>query len=207
MRQLPEPPQQERLPQSIEHTRWTPIKFLRTVKGKHYWLMKCKCGNEKEVCLSNYKTGKSLSCGCYRRELWAYEASQGKRYPGRLLPGESAKNQLMLIYKRGAKKRNFSFELTKDQFLSLTSGNCHYCGSSPQLIINPAKYRGKGNGAYVYNGIDRKDSNVGYVFENCVTACRACNYAKGRLTYNEFIEWLNNLIKFRNKKAKGEKQK
>lgn len=38
-------------------------------RGRHpYWVCRCKCGTEKEVCGSNLSSGKVVSCGCYGRE-------------------------------------------------------------------------------------------------------------------------------------------
>lgn len=50
----------------------------------------------------------------------------------------------------------------------------------------------------VANGIDRKDSNVGYIFENCVTCCSTCNRAKGKLTEEEFVSMCQKVVLHRN---------
>lgn len=39
-----------------------------------------------------------------------------------------------------------------------------------------------------HNGIDRIDSNIGYITSNCVTCCGGCNIAKGKKTPDEFID-------------------
>lgn len=49
-----------------KYGRWTVIK--RGERRKH-WLCQCECGTEREVDTTALKTGKSLSCGCYQREL------------------------------------------------------------------------------------------------------------------------------------------
>lgn len=46
---------------------WTPLKALYTYGGQKYWLMRCICGQEKELTYSSYKYLKSLSCGCMRK--------------------------------------------------------------------------------------------------------------------------------------------
>ena len=177
----------------VENTRWTPLSFSRRVGTESYWLMRCDCGAEKIVCLRNYRTGKSLSCGCYRKEVLC-----AQRGLPRLPVGESARNQLLLIYKRGAKKRGLDFSLSRDEFLSLTSDDCHYCGSPPTNVLDRGKYTGgRGNGALIYNGIDRVDSAIGYRPSNCVTCCMPCNHAKMRMSYGAFIAWLDRLVAFR----------
>lgn len=59
----------------------------------------------------------------------------------------------------------------------------HYCGgySSDWNI----KSRG--------NGIDRKDSNVGYVYENCVPCCSKCNFVKNKIPYKDFLHYIRRL--------------
>ncbi len=38
-----------------------------------------------------------------------------------------------------------------------------------------------------YNGIDRKNSTLGYTMDNCVTCCGSCNIMKNKFTEEEFI--------------------
>ena len=52
----------------------TVIKLLYSKKLKdnkhysHYYLCKCDCGKEVEICLSNLLTGNTKSCGCLKKE-------------------------------------------------------------------------------------------------------------------------------------------
>lgn len=39
-----------------------------TKNGKTHWICDCDCGNETVVYYYQLKTGKTLSCGCYRKE-------------------------------------------------------------------------------------------------------------------------------------------
>lgn len=176
----------------LTNSRWTPIERMPDRNGQQSWWMKCNCGVEREVNWKNYLKGKTRSCGCYRHEVLK------TREPGRnVLPhGVAARNSLMLTYKRGAIKRGYVFDLTVEQFTELTSSNCHFCNRPPNRTHFPIA---KGvNGAYQYNGIDRRDNSLGYVFENCLPACTECNKAKNTLTYDEFIAYLDALVTFRN---------
>lgn len=185
--------EQQRLERSIANTHWTPLESIgRDSEGRDLWRMRCKCGKEKQVRYRDYVRGLSLSCGCYRLAL-----SKNCRGKNRLPVGESARNQLMLIYQRNAVKHGREFALNRDTFLGLTSSNCHYCGQSPHQILNRSKYTGKGNGAYIYNGIDRINSDIGYLPDNCVSCCRMCNYAKNDMSYPDFINWLDRLVEHR----------
>jgi hypothetical protein len=49
--------------------RITVIAKAPSKKTQSKWLVKCTCGNEKEVLQVNLRNGSSTSCGCYRTEL------------------------------------------------------------------------------------------------------------------------------------------
>src|SRR3990167_6369828 len=91
-------------------------------------------------------------------------------------------NKLLANYKNSAKVRNVPFTLSDEQFRELTQEKCFYCGSEP----SQEKYRKFSNGAYVFNGIDRKDNSKGYVQGNVLHCCFICNRAKGNMSYEDF---------------------
>lgn len=172
--------------------RWEVIKFdhWRTEPlGKRvpYWLCKCNCGTERAVNIRNLHKGKSVSCGCYNREVVTH-GSHHFRKP----VGESSKRQLFCAYRTGAKNRNLLFEITFEEFGDLTSSDCHYCGIPPKQINKIKKL----NGNYIYNGIDRADSSKGYVKDNCVPCCKLCNYAKRDVPLEDFLTWINRVIQY-----------
>ena len=43
---------------------------------------------------------------------------------------------------------------------------------------------------FIYNGIDRKNNDMGYRLDNCVSCCTLCNRRKGGMEYAEFITWI-----------------
>ena len=113
------------------------------------------------------------SCGCLQKEISS------------LPPGEAAFNVLIRDYKRPAKNRDLVFDLSKEQIRELIKQNCHYCNCKPKKI------KRVGPSVLVYNGIDRVDSNIGYVKENVVPCCWVCNRAKYTMSYDEFISWVS----------------
>lgn len=48
--------------------RWTVVRYLRRDGKTSIYLCRCDCGKERQIGVGNLKNGKSLSCGCYRRE-------------------------------------------------------------------------------------------------------------------------------------------
>lgn len=79
----------------------------------------------------------------------------------------------MKRYVQSAKRRNLQWSLSEHQCHALFTAVCHYCANSPP--------------AASLNGIDRIDSIKGYTRDNVVPCCKQCNWAKGRLTYQQFL--------------------
>lgn len=165
------------------------LKFGKlTVKKRHhkdnknnvYWYCICECGKEKIARGSHLVSGNITSCGC---NAGINMIKLAQKRP----PGEAG---FMVLYRNimhGAKKRNLEFNLTTDFVKKLTSLNCHYCNSIPICFRSENSKFMKRYGTYKYNGIDRIDSNIGYIESNCITACKFCNVMKMDLSYNHFL--------------------
>jgi len=151
--------------------------------GKNYrvkWLCKCDCGNEKIIASNHLIKNEIKSCGCLR-----VEKSRNNKH-AYLGPGVSNMRSRIYIYKKSAKIRGYDYSLTEKQFVEITQKPCYYCGAPPN---NKHKQK-ETNGSYIYNGIDRVDNTKGYTINNVVPCCKTCNSAKGRLTLQEFKDWI-----------------
>jgi hypothetical protein len=141
----------------------------RDKKSNALWECRCDCGNIKTFQGSKLimKNNPTKSCGC-----------------SRILPsGQGAFNKLFYTYSYDAKRRGFAFDLTKDDFKNITKQPCFYCGENPSKVFGA-----KGNnGTYTYTGVDRIDSNKGYIKGNVIPCCSFCNTMKMNLNYNEFL--------------------
>lgn len=111
----------------------------------------------------------------------------------RLPYGESARNLLYAQYRSRAERDHRSWELTLVDFIRLTQRRCDYCGTPPSQKYLPNRYT---NGAYVYNGIDRKDNLRGYEPDNCVACCYVCNVAKATMTETQFLAWVKRVYSY-----------
>lgn len=120
--------------------------------GKAAWECICDCGKTFIATTRDLLQRDRVSCGC-------------QRYKKFLKVGEAGKKNLMCKYVRRAKLKSIEFSLTYDEFASLISSNCHYCGALPRktvqyvLKMHPEE-------TISYNGIDRKDSSLGYTSKN-----------------------------------------
>jgi hypothetical protein len=82
-------------------------------------------------------------------------------------------------------------DISIDLFYQLASSNCYYCG------IQPQNRRSKDN-LFLYNGLDRVDSNFTHNYDNVIPCCKYCNFAKSDLTMQEFDDWI---IRLKNHQA------
>jgi hypothetical protein len=156
------------------------------------WVGECECGNIVKQEYSNIIASKKkidaglirvYSCGC----------------KSTLPLGVSAAKAALRNYEKSAESRGYEFHLTFDEFLKITKSNCHYCDSPPMNSIGRTEKK-RGNGRYVYNGMDRLNNSVGYCLENVVPCCRRCNRAKDVMGKKQFLEWIERVYKHSIKK-------
>ena len=178
--------------------------------------IKCKdCGKDLEILYLSIKEEGNRCIRCsnifnskkdgrynYSEETKKIIIEKAKKH--HLPIGEASKNRAINSIQGSAKKRGFEYNLTREDFLKITSSNCFYCGSEPKNQCKSLNSNGKhgDNGDYIYNGIDRVDQNKGYILNNCVPCCKTCNWAKGTKTIKEFMSWIKQLINFQSKVIK-----
>ena len=160
-------------------------KKLGNSGGGVEWLCKCDCGNECKVIGSNLTHG-AQSCGCYALEM------------RRQSRGCTPQSYMFRSYQYSAAKRGLEWTLENDEFFSMTQQNCHYCGGVPRR--SGARERAALR-EFCYNGLDRKNNFVGYTTDNVVPCCKICNWAKGKLSYDDFIAYLERVRTFRSRIA------
>lgn len=150
-----------------------------------HWECECDCGEKTIVSISNLKKGQIVSCGCFALE----KSKERAKNLNTKKDGESALNSVIYSYKYNADIRDLEFNLTNEQVSSLIFAECKYCGAAPS---NKSKNR-YGNGDVIYNGIDRINNLIGYEKDNCVACCQNCNRAKYKMSYDEFINWIESI--------------
>lgn len=131
-----------------------------TSKGLVYDCI-CSCDVKKLCKHFDLKHGRAKSCGCSR---WVPRVSKSHR----------AAVVSYHKYKNKAWARDLPFELTPAEFEKLVMAPCHYCGTLPEVVA----------------GVDRKNSDLGYIKGNILPCCGQCNFAKSDTTYEEFLSWI-----------------
>lgn len=85
-------------------------------------------------------------------------------------------------YKYDAKRRNYEFALTFEQFAELINKECHYCPIAPS------------------RGVDRVNNSIGYTIDNCVPCCSKCNEMKMDKSVEEFYSHIEKIYHKKNQK-------
>jgi D-glycero-beta-D-manno-heptose 1-phosphate adenylyltransferase len=136
----------------------------------------CDCGNEKKVFSYDLTRKHVKSCGCLGKEI-LLKAQDATRERNNLAfaKGSAAQNSIFNWYVQNAKKRGLEFNISREEFLESIKKKCSYCGCEPSQLYIKNSHR------IVYNGLDRIDSNKGYISNNITTCCSQCNIAKGSL--------------------------
>ena len=184
------------------------------------WHCRCDCGNECDVYGTILTQGKTKSCGCLQKDVVSHMFTKDiRRYDedGSLtekfcpmckewrsidnyyknnysIDGYNSTCKICCkyrlkerykFYENNAKRRNLNFDLTLEQFDAITQKPCVYCGSY--------------NGIYKdkpFSGIDRIDSNKGYIEENIVPCCDICNKMKGTLTTEQWLQHMQSILQY-----------
>jgi len=94
---------------------------------------------------------------------------------------KNSKDQNYNVYKISANYKNLTFDISFQEYCDIVDKECYYCG-----IIQD-----KG-----FNGIDRKNQEVGYKLDNCVSCCKMCNYMKGSCSDEVFIKRAEHILTF-----------
>lgn len=128
--------------------------------GSVIWEFQCECGNKKICRLTRFRTGHTKSCGCLTN------IPIGEAF---IFKGGPAKSTWRRSYADGC-----SFE----KFLELSQQNCFYCNAKPSTHCKN----------FIYNGLDRLNSNKDHSEDNIVPCCWSCNRMKSNMNYEEFID-------------------
>jgi len=101
-------------------------------------------------------------------------------------------NALYSNCRTGAKSRKLEFNITKEEALYIMLQNCYYCNNSPKES-STSKKNNRTDTPFFHNGIDRLDSKIGYIKNNCVPCCGVCNMMKNKFPKDLFFEQISKI--------------
>jgi hypothetical protein len=143
----------------------------------------CTCGNTKKILAGNVLSSSVKSCGCKKYQL--LHAANKLHFENN--SNKSVEKRMYSNYKCHGK----DFELSFEEFTSLVSQDCKYCGTKPEQD----RFSKNRKLSLKLNGIDRVDSSIGYTLDNCVPCCSTCNGMKSDLPVGQFLTHINKIFK------------
>ena len=147
------------------------------VGGKPKWSYVCSCGQTGAVNtsqLTKKDKPKTMCNTCVRKKprIPIKNKAIKRHYQG---------------YTNNARSANRDFELSLQEFESLVVQDCTYCGAPP---------RPSGIFEYPMNGVDRIDSEIGYLSTNCTPCCTICNMMKRTLSMSKWFAHMKQILEF-----------
>lgn len=160
------------------------------------WICSCECGKNTNPILTHVLfAGKIKSCGCIKIETIKKNQKLSIERIRKYDPNIASARRRWKSYLYQDKNCNLTF----DQWMDISQKNCHYCGSPPNNKINyfssrkQSSEKGKLEGDFYCNGLDRVNSDGYHTIDNVVACCYTCNRAKSNRNLNKFIKYINNL--------------
>ncbi len=134
----------------------------------------CFCGTKFNALRCHLVTGHTKSCGCLR----SINVETG-----------ILKNIFSAYKSKAIKSRELEWSLSFDDFKEIVTMDCHYCGQPP----GAKHYHHNKKNFKMINGIDRVNSDLGYVKSNVVPCCKYCNRAKSDLSVECFEKLIDKI--------------
>jgi hypothetical protein len=144
--------------------------------GRIVWECLCDCGKTSYVQANNLRGGQSTTCG----------GASHKTIPD---GNPALYRKKFERYKSRAALVGFEFSLSLATFAKLVRMPCHYCGDEGHQ-----RALGSGPERTLINGIDRKDSAIGYIESNCLPCCHRCNEMKMDENYESFLDRMKRIL-------------
>ena len=166
---------------------WTVLGFSHShpKSRNQYWMVRCICGEQKSVSLTNLFSGESKRCT---------KCSQTKRLGSKnrlWTGGDFISGDYFSSVKNGAKDRNINFDITIEDLENLfknQKGICRYTGE--ELEFGTKKLQRTAS-------LDRIDSNKGYTKDNIQFVHKILNLMKLDKAESEFLEFVKLIYEYR----------
>ena len=167
------------------------VSFYKKYNNKNLYTCICDCGNTTIAPVYKLTSGRKKSCGCIRKNKNKYKKKSLHAWSINEVP-QKGRNPFFALCTRSkgnAMKRGLDFKIDGNFIYNLynkQNGLCFF--SHIPLNLNA--------GCLDSISIDRLDSDIGYVEDNCVLTCRAINYLKNNFTEDDTISFLQKIYTY-----------
>jgi hypothetical protein len=154
----------------------------KSKNGTHKWLCQCKCGNEAVVTTPQLKSGKTKSCGCYKKR----KKSEHHLWKGYC----DISGRLVSEIRLRAKKKGLAFTIDAKflwELLQKQDSRCALSGTHINIDNNAS--------------VDRINSKKGYTKNNVWWVDKDINKMKMDLPLKRFIELCEKVARYNGKEA------
>ena len=135
-------------------------------RHKKYTMECLSCGHKTQTSIKSFRN----SC----KKCSSHRLGTNKNTP---------EETMWMRYKHKAQTAGQVFTITPEVFGQLLHGECFYCGAQPSQVL---KLQRTTDNKLTYNGVDRKENDLGYTDSNAVACCWTCNQAKSSM---KFADW------------------
>lgn len=155
------------------------ISINNDIKTMWYFTCQCKCGNIKNILVTNVVKKRTISCGCAQQQ----SIPKGNRSSNWNGVGELSGSFFYQI-KCQAKKRSIDFKLTKEYLWDLfikQDRKCKFTGIELHFSSSSCKYNQTAS-------LDRIDNNKPYIKGNVQWVHKNINKMRNDLTIEDFVQ-------------------
>ncbi len=181
-------------------------------KIRNYKKCLCVCGNFFKIRLD----AKTKSCGCLTTKISARKNTGRISTKRRTVEDAILASARVVFRHHGYNDGDLSFE----DFLNLSQLNCYYCSAPPSNtyhigyrkdgtirqftkktkvfgeVVKPAAHYLGTEACFIFNGIDRVDSNLTHLKNNVVPCCKICNWMKNKFSQADFLSQIEKIYMF-----------
>jgi len=147
------------------------------------------------VCDCGTKVGPKMMCNLVgsRKQQSCRACKMTALYESNRTQDDSVtKTKVFYGYVHSAKRRGYSWELTKEQFYDMVVKPCAFCAYQGTSVLRPPQAQPWASSFY-YTGLDRVDNKQGYLLNNVQPCCKICNRAKSNLGLDAFLQWIKRI--------------
>jgi hypothetical protein len=151
---------------------------------KSKWICQCDCGNKKSIPFTDLNTGKTVSCGCQRKENMRKIGLWKKRKMHHEIP-----HWFFYRLEVGAKQRDLTVSITIDDIYRLYNKQEKRCYFTGLPVGFNDDLNTKSVNASHTASVDRLDSTRDYSLDNICISHKDINRMKNNMPLDRFLEY------------------